>query len=384
MTLLTRYLVRMIGFMVLVGAIAGYLFMPLVKVFQHNPLMNALILGVLLFGIMHTFYRLFSLRREQVWLERYEAGREQFPGTPTPKILSPIATALSEFKGTPVLSTMTLRSLLSSIDGRLDSLRDATRYMTGLLIFLGLLGTFWGLSQTIASIAGVIGKIDFGADNLGQAFQNLKQALESPLSGMGIAFSSSMFGVAGSLIIGFLDLQASKASGDFYHSLEDQLLTLTRNTLPSASEEVTHHGPAYTQSLLEQAAENMGQLQVLIRRGEDNRTSVVKSVQNLGEKLSLLTEQMLSHQSLIKKIAQNQMELQDNLGHLASSLAGISMAGGLDETVKAHLRNIDATSIRLLEEMVEGRNRTIQELRAEIKLVARTISALADGQEIAA
>eukprot|EP01037_Dinobryon_pediforme_P017170 gene17170-17363_t len=285
---------------------------------------------------------------------------------PEDKVEDALARLDPSFNGT--LSPITARSVLSSVENRLDETRD-----------LSLLGTFWGLSETIGAITGVINGIDMGSGDVKNAFSHLKEGLQSPLSGMGMAFSSSMFGLASSLIIGFLDLQNTKASSEFFHNLEDRLAI---NTKISGSSEAaaTGSGPAYSMGLLEQTIESMANLQTQMRRSEDNRLSVIKSMQTLNEKLALMADQITAHQTVIKKIAQNQVDLQENIIQMSKNPAG----GAHDEAIKHLLRNLDATSTKMLEELVEGRNRSTQELRTEIRVIARTLSAIANGQEIAA
>jgi len=349
------------------------------RIFLHNFALNIVILSCVALGIFLSFFKLYRLQQEQNWLDSFEQGKERFPNSPKAKILAPLSILLSDpsFNGT--LSPITARSVLSSVENRLDETRDLSRYLVGLLIFLGLLGTFWGLSETIGAITGVINGIDMGSGDVKNAFSHLKEGLQSPLSGMGMAFSSSMFGLASSLIIGFLDLQNTKASSEFFHNLEDRLAI---NTKISGSSEAaaTGSGPAYSMGLLEQTIESMANLQTQMRRSEDNRLSVIKSMQTLNEKLALMADQITAHQTVIKKIAQNQVDLQENIIQMSKNPA----SGAHDEAIKHLLRNLDATSTKMLEELVEGRNRSTQELRTEIRVIARTLSAIANGQEIAA
>jgi hypothetical protein len=317
------------------------------------------------------------LRQEQLWFEGYERGEERYPGIPTPRILLPLSLALGESHQKNQLSTIALRSILSSVEARLDETRDVSRYMIGLLIFLGLLGTFWGLSQTIGAIAGVITGLEVDAANVKDSFHGLKQGLQAPLMGMGTAFSTSMFGLAGSLVLGFLDLQVGKAAGSFYHNLEDHLIAVTKPTGDIAANAPAHSGPAYLHGLLEQTAECMAQLQNIMNRNEDNRSNVLQSLHVVGEKMSMLTEQMVSQQVLLKKMAQGHVDLQKQLENF-TNLTSTPAFQGKDDGIKQYLRNLDATTLRLLEELIEGRARGIQELRGEIRLVARTISALAE------
>ncbi len=381
MTYLGRCFLRMVIFLGIAGGGVAMLYRSLFTAFSHNPALNGVIFATLLFGIVLAFFQLYRLNKEQSWLDTYDQGEERFPGAPKAKIIAPLVILLSDSRDLTSISTLTAKSVLSSIEGRLDETRDISRYLTGLLIFLGLLGTFWGLSQTISAIAGVVTGIDVGSADTKDVFQNLKQGLQSPLSGMGTAFSSSMFGLAGSLILGFLDLQMTKAASVFYHSLEERLALVTR-TSGSISDNSAQGGSgvAYVQGLLEQTVEGMGALQALMRRNEDSRVSVVKSLHSFSEKLSLMAEHTISHQNLIKKIAQNQIDLQENLVKVTSQVTHNLQ----DDTIKQHMRSLDATSLRVLEELIEGRARTTQEIKAEIRLVARTLSALANGQEVAA
>lgn len=376
MSYIHRYFVRMLAFLATMIGVVGVLHHPLIIAFKNNIPLNTLILVTLTLGIGVVFYRLYRLRQEQLWFDGYERGEERFPGTPAPKILLPLSLSLGESQQQTHLPTMTLRSILSSVEARLEETRDVTRYLIGLLIFLGLLGTFWGLSQTIGAIASVITGLEVDSNNVKDSFSTLKQGLQAPLTGMGTAFSTSMFGLAGSLVLGFLDLQVAKAAGAFYHNLEDHLIGLSKTT-GDVGTGYGHSGPAYLQSLLEQTAEGMAHLQQSMQHNEDNRTNVLQSLHLVGDKMSMLTEQMVSQQVLLKKMAQGHVDLQKQLEQFAA-IAATPAFDGSDEGIKQYLRNLDATTLRLLEELIEGRARGIQELRGEIRLVAKTISALAD------
>ncbi|MBX9804434.1 MAG: flagellar motor protein MotA [Alphaproteobacteria bacterium] len=379
MSYIHRYFLRMLAFLALMGGVVVVLYQPLLAAFKNNVPLNTAILTTLGFGIGLAFFRLLNLRREQLWFDGYERGEERFPDTPEPKILYPLSVSLGESQNNTQVSTLTLRSILSSVESRLEEMRDVSRYLIGLLIFLGLLGTFWGLSQTIGAIAGVITGLEVDATNVKDSFQGLKHGLQAPLMGMGTAFSTSMFGLAGSLILGFLDLQVTKAAGTFYHNLEDHLTSKSKSIGDLISTGATSHGSgqAYSQGLLEQTAECMAQLQNIMHRNEDNRTNVLHSLHDVGEKISMLTEQMVSQQVLLKKMAQGHVDLQKQLENFAAVVATPAFQGS-DDGIKQYLRNLDATTLRLLEELIEGRARGIQELRGEIRLVARTISALAE------
>lgn len=382
MAYIYQYFARMFISVMLLASAVIFLHESLWRIFLYNLGLNCVIMSCLALGVFLGFSNLFRLRKEQKWLESYDYGKEQFPDTPKAKILASLAILLSDphYKGS--LSTLACRSVLASVDGRLEETRDINRYLVGLLVFLGLLGTFWGLSETIGAIAGVINSIDLSVGDVKDSFQNLKAGLQSPLSGMGIAFSSSMFGLASSLIVSFLDLQNSKANNAFYQRLEDRLAVDTR--MASGGGEISESsggsGPAYSMGLLEQTIETMASLQTQVRRGEDNRVSVVKAMQTLSEKLSQMADQMVINQSVIKKIAQNQIDIQETI----LELARINKHPAGDELLKNHLRSLEMMTTKMLEEMIDGRNRTTHEIKNEIRVIARTLSAIANGQEVAA
>jgi hypothetical protein len=270
---------------------------------------------------------------------------------------------------------MSVRYLLDSVSARLDESRDISRYLAGLLIFLGLLGTFWGLLQTIGSIGSVISGLSVGEGDLVTVFDHLKAGLAAPLSGMGTAFSSSLFGLAGSLILGFLDLQASQAQNSFYNDMEEWLSGLTRF---GGAEPLQGGGdvnvPAYVQALLEQTAENLENLQRAVARGEENQASIYSGLVALTERLSALGDQIATEQALLGRLIGSQEELRPIVARLVEG------DSSMDEATRNHIRNMDVYLARLLDETVQGRSQMTHELRSEIKMVARTIAAVASGE----
>ena len=223
----TIYLVRMVVFLVLVGLIAAVLFPRIREAFMANPGLNGLILFTLLLGILYTFRMVLRLYREVNWVNHFQITQPGLELKWRPRLLAPMAALLGEYHPGRPISPQAMRSLLDSLGARLDESRDISRYLIGLLVFLGLLGTFWGLLQTIASVGEVIRNLDVRAAEGATVFEELKSGLEAPLAGMGTAFSSSLFGLAGSLILGFLDLQATQAQNRFYMDVEDWLSSIT-------------------------------------------------------------------------------------------------------------------------------------------------------------
>jgi len=371
------FLIRMSLFLVLVIGVVVVLIGTLGEAFFANPVLNGVILGALLIGIVHSFRQVLLLKPDTAWLAAVK--RDDVPGAPPPtgkpRLLAPLATMLADRRGRMTLSAVSLRSLLDGISSRLDESRDLSRYMIGLLIFLGLLGTFWGLLQTVTSVGDVIGDLSVANQDLIGVFDDLKVGLEAPLEGMGTAFSSSLFGLAGSLILGFLELQASQAQNRFYNELEDWLSSYTRISGGTLGMEGDQSVPAYVSALLEKTADSLDELQRTLARGEDQRASSSANLLSLTERLATLTDHVRSEQDLMVKLVENQLEMRPVLERLAASAA---RQGGLDEPSRAHLRNLDVYVTRLLEELVSGREKTVAELRGEIKVLARTIAAIAE------
>lgn len=365
----------------IIAIVSGGLWLrgPLSGAFAHNVWLNGVILGAFIVGVVWAYKRLFSLMKEKKWLDALAIGEEKFPGVPQPSVLKPLQTYLAHngaSRHQPVAITM----LLDSVDARLEDTRDVSRYLIGLMIFLGLLGTFWGLSQTIGAITGIISGIDVGAADIRQSFDVLKQGLQSPLAGMGTAFSCSMFGLAASMILGFLEVHLSKAGVRFFYDFEEKLAELLRVETVSVLTEDTdvfRGGQAYTSSLMEQNAETLSRLLTVLQGQEDGRSNALKLTQTVAEKLTLLTEQMTVQQHLLQKIAQSHVDLQSQLYAFSKTVMDQQAHSSLNEGLKEYLRNLDTTTLRILEEMIEGRAQGVQDIRGEIRLVAKTISALA-------
>src|SRR5712671_6120992 len=218
------FLIRMVVFLILCSLIVVVLNKQMLVAFMANPGLNALIIGVLLIGIALAFRQVIRLFPEVNWVNSFRLADPGLALERPPVLLAPMAAMLGDRMGRMAISSQIMRGILDSIAARLDEARDLSRYMTGLLIFLGLLGTFWGLIDTVSSVGRVIENLKVGGD-AGAVFDSLKEGLAAPLSGMGISFSSSLFGLAGSLVLGFLDLQTSQAQNRFYTDLEDWLST---------------------------------------------------------------------------------------------------------------------------------------------------------------
>ncbi|HXD44709.1 MAG TPA: flagellar motor protein MotA [Pseudolabrys sp.] len=218
------FLFRMLVFIILGGLVAFLLHKQIQVAYMANPGLNTLILGVLAIGIVLAFRQVIRLYPEISWVNNFRLADPGLAVERPPVLLAPMAAILGSRVGRMAISAQMMRGILDSIATRLDEARDIGRYMTGLLVFLGLLGTFWGLIETVGSVGNVIQGLKTGGD-AGTMFDSLREGLAAPLSGMGISFSSSLFGLAGSLVLGFLDLQSSQAQNRFYTELEDWLST---------------------------------------------------------------------------------------------------------------------------------------------------------------
>ena len=371
-----RYLVRMIIFLVLALAVAALLGPTLIDAFMTNPVLNALIIGTAVLGCAYTLRNVWRLNGEVAWLEGFRQNRPGMAATPTPDLLAPIAGMMSQTREDAKLSPLAARSLLDSLGSRLDESREISRYIIGLLIFLGLLGTFWGLIQTITSVAAVIGNLSVGTGDVGRLFDDLKAGLEAPLAGMGTAFSSSLFGLASSLVLGFLDLQAGQAQSRFFNEVEEWFSRLTKLGGGGGAIEIegAPGAGAYLAALVEQTAENLSDLKRTLQRSDEARRQGDENLKALTERLATLTDQMRVEQTVLVKMAEQQKDLKPLLSALVDAQ---NRDDGFDEASRAHLRNVDILLSRMVEDIPQGRQQAVEDIRSEVRLLARTIAALA-------
>jgi hypothetical protein len=301
------FLVRMLVFLVACGLVAVVLYKQIQAAFFANPGLNALIGVVLAIGIILSFRQVIRLYPEVSWVNNFRVADPGLAIDRHPTLLAPMAAILGrERTGRMSISQQTMRHLLDSIATRLDEARDISRYMTGLLVFLGLLGTFWGLIETVGSVGKVIDGLKVGGD-AGALFDTLKEGLAAPLGGMGISFSSSLFGLAGSLILGFLDLQSSQAQNRFYTDLEDWLATTVR-----------HYGDDGAPSGDLSAA--LDKLRVVVEEGGGGRNTTA-AMANLAEAIQGLVAHMRTEQQMIREWADGQGEQNREIKRLLERLA---------------------------------------------------------------
>ncbi len=296
------FLVRMLVFLILCGLIAFVLQRQIINAFMANPWLNGLIVGVLLIGIILSFARVIRLFPEVSWVNRFRRADPELANARTPTLLAPMAAILGGERAGPAgrvaISAQTMRAFLDSLGTRLDEARDISRYLTGLLVFLGLLGTFWGLIETVGSVGNIINGLKVGGD-ADAVFDALKEGLAAPLGGMGISFSSSLFGLAGSLVLGFLDLQTSQAQNRFYTNLEDWLATTVQDlgAVGAAGAAV----PAAVMDAIDRLRHSISDT------GSGKATTAAMA--NLAEAIQGLVQHMRAEQQMIRDWADAQAKL---------------------------------------------------------------------------
>ena len=369
----TPYLTRMAMFVVIVALTVAALFAPVSEAFMANPALNGLIIGVLVIGIGHNFRQVLRLQHEIGWVE---SVRDPGPDTPPPRrrpvLLATLAAAFGEERGVR-FSAVSMRSILDGVQSRVEEAGETARYLAGLLIFLGLIGTFWGLIQTVSAISDVIDGLQVSSGDMSEVFGDLKSGLDAPLAGMGTAFSSSLFGLSGALVLGFLDLQSSQASSRFVNELEEWLSSLTRLTSSGAGpmlEDAEQSVPAYIQALLETTAENLEGLRRIVARTEEGRHTIGRNLELLAERLGALADRTREERVAINRMIEDQAETHALLRRLADGGQQVSM----DIATRRHIANIDKALALLREEARGGRAEIIEDLRAEIRLLTRAMA----------
>ncbi len=376
MTKPTNYLIRMVIFCVAVYGVAVLVSPQLVHFYMANPVINSVIVAVEIFGVFWNIRQVQRLYPEVAWVEEFRRNRQKLEKSRPPILLAPMARMLqgrADGERRITLSGQALNTILDGISSRLDESRELSRYVTGVMIFLGLLGTFWGLLHTVNSVAEVINGMSLAGGDVNAMFAQLKSGLAGPLAGMGTAFSSSLFGLSGALILGFLDLTAGQAQNRFFNELEEWLAGLTRLSTGGVTGDGEASVPVYVQALLEQTAENMEGLQRVLVRGEESRAQSNNALLGMGDRLAQLSDTLQSNQQLMEKLAANQSALGPVLIRLSEQKPG-------DEVSRAHLRNIELLLSRMTTEAEQGRTQGLAELRSDLKVLMRTIAAIADDQ----
>ena len=373
-----RQIVMMLLVTGLVGSGAWLIHTQVTGIFQSNPLVNGFILGVFLLGVVTCFWQVLILIQSVSWIEDFVRHVPGHDATKPPRLLAPLASLLRSRGAKMQISASSSRSILESVATRIDEARDITRYLANLLVFLGLLGTFYGLATTVPAVVDTIRSLAPQEGETGlQVFEKLMSGLESQLGGMGTAFSSSLLGLAGSLVIGLLELFAGHGQNRFYRELEEWLSSITRVSLTSADGE--GGDTAAMAAVLDQVQAQMDALQSLYTQSDITRVMVEDKIDDLARAIARLAERRegdggnAAMMAALTRIAEGQERL----------IAAVSGEGGgalgSDAESRMRLRSIDVQLLKILEEMSAGREESLADLRADIAALTAAIRGLRQG-----
>ncbi|MGJ8544275.1 MAG: biopolymer transporter ExbB [Sulfitobacter sp.] len=362
-----RQIVSMLIVLVLTGFGAFVALPRVLPVFQANPYLNGFILIVFAIGAFACFYQVIQLIGSVRWIENFAAGNPDGDDAPPP-LLAPMATLLRQRGARMQVSASSNRSILESVATRIDEAREFTRYIVNTLIFLGLLGTFYGLATTVPAVVDTIRSLapqdgEGGVD----VFNRLMTGLEAQLGGMGVAFASSLLGLAGSLVVGLLELFAGHGQNRFYQELEDWLSSITR--LGFASGEENASGQAVMEAVVQHMGEQMDALQTMLQRSEAGRQDNEQQMAQLAGAVERLASRAAGRDlngEALNRIADGQERL---LSALEKQIGG----DGIDAESRMRLRSIDVQMLRILEEISAGRQESLAELRKDIGQLTKAV-----------
>ncbi|WP_407647756.1 biopolymer transporter ExbB [Halovulum marinum] len=367
-----RQIVIMVVILALAAAGAVLAFPAVAPIFLASPYLNGVILAVFVVGVLACFWQVFALISSVNWIEGFALDRPGHEFTASPRLLASLSAMLRDSEARQQLTSTSTRSILDSVGTRLDEARDITRYIVNLLIFLGLLGTFYGLATTVPAVVDTIRALapQEGQDSM-QVFNNLMTGLEDQLGGMGTAFASSLLGLAGSLVVGLLELFAGHGQNRFYSELEEWLSSITKLSLFTGEEGTGMLGGGGS----EMTASQISTLSDLAVRAESSRIETDAKMSRLTDAVMALAQQLNERpqggggadQAIFDRIAASQERI-------ATVLEAREEEGGaLDADSRMRLRNMDTQLLRILEEMTAGRQDSVAELRQEIAQLTETI-----------
>ncbi|MDT8327892.1 MAG: biopolymer transporter ExbB [Roseovarius sp.] len=369
--------VRQIVLMLIVLALTGFgAFVALPRVlpvFQANPWLNGFILLVFFIGVVACFWQVFQLIGSARWIEGFVAQTPGHELTKAPQLLAPLATMLRARGKRMQIASTSARSILDSVAQRIDEVREITRYIVNMLIFLGLLGTFYGLATTVPAVVDTIRSLAPQNGEGGvEVFNRLMTGLEAQLGGMGVAFSSSLLGLAGSLVVGLLELFAGHGQNRFYRELEEWMSTITRVGFASGDGEGGGGETDAMTHVLDHMADQMDRLQSVISQSDVSRAMVDQKLGVLADSIERLTHRMSDSnpvQSALLRLAEGQERLVQTLENRESG-----GHEGLDAESRMRLRSIDVQMLRILEEISAGRQETMTELRSDLSALTRVLN----------
>jgi len=364
-----RQMLTMIIVLGLVGAGAYLAYPQVAPVFLANPYLNGFIFFVFIIGVLACFWQVFQIGSSVSWIEGFAHDRPGHQFTKAPRLLASLAALLRKRGARTQIGAASSRSILDSVATRIDEARDITRYIVNLLIFLGLLGTFYGLAITVPAVVDTIRSLAPQEGDTGVAvFERLMTGLEDQLGGMGIAFASSLLGLAGSLVVGLLELFASHGQNRFYRELEDWLSTITR--LSMASDGESGGDQSAVAQLAEHMAERLEAMQAFFTEANARREQAEVNFGQLTEAVQSLSNQLGGGEN--SKI----VESQNRLAVALENMAGDGSTGSFDAESRMRLRSMDVQMLRILEEISAGRQESMGELRADIAQLTQAIRSL--------
>ncbi len=366
--------VRQILLMLLVLALSGFvvvLALPrILPVFEANPYLNGFILFVFAIGVVACFWQVVQLFSSVRWIENFVSGGTEQEYLRAPRLLAPLATLLRSRNVQMQISSSSTQSILESVATRVDEAREITRYIVKLLIFLGLLGTFYGLATTVPALVDTIRGLAPAEGESGvETFARLMSGLDAQLSGMGVAFGSSLLGLAGSLVVGLLELLAGHGQNRFYRELEEWLSSITRLAFSSGEGEGSGEFSAATQ-ILDHMLEQMNRMRQLFEHSEAGRAEVDNKLSSLAVSIERLTDRLAGNRPVndaLERVAEGQERLVEVLSEREAG-------EGVDAESRMRLRSIDVQLLRILEEISAGRQETMAELRMDIAALSRLVA----------
>jgi hypothetical protein len=339
----------------------------ILPVFEANPYLNGFIMFVFLVGVIACFWQVAQLFNSVRYIESFASQRQDMSGLNAPRLLAPLAALLRTRDARMQISASSSRSILDSVATRVDEAREITRYIVNLLIFLGLLGTFYGLATTVPALVDTIRGLAPEEGEAGvEVFGRLMSGLDSQLSGMGVAFGSSLLGLAGSLVVGLLELFAGHGQNRFYRELEEWLSSITRVGFSSGEGDGADGSPVAI--VLDHMSQQIDSMRDMFMQSEANRAHLDANLASLATSIERLTDRMAgtarANDAMVKMA-----ETQDRLIEVLTEQG----ADGMDPESRMRLRSIDVQLLRILEEISAGRQETMAELRTDIAALTQVL-----------
>jgi hypothetical protein len=360
--------------------VAGWLHNGLEEAFRSNPIFNTLILAILVMGVAASVRQLLRIDQSARWME--ERMRSTQINQPVPYLLKPLTSLVCSASPQPTCGTLSLRAMLDGVFGRLDDSREVTRYFMNSLILLGLLGTFWGLLQTVGGIGSVIGGLSLGEGDVKAVFDTFKGGLQKPLLGMGVSFSASLFGLASSMVLGFIDLQAGRAQNLFCSELEEILGSKEPPFEPASGGDyatlkypMSATGGGYQDAVVTGLADQLDRLQRTLRQQMEQRSTEQAVTRTLQEVLAALDDHLKSQHALLSKMVNYQQEVAPIYGRLADIISSASV-GSLEQ----HARSIDLSVKEFGRHLAVSSEIQTEELRGELRVIARLLAGPKPGE----